>query len=392
MLLYQLDQLDEPKLQQVCNDLTSESLTLEFKRELLGKDIEDKVEFLKDVAALANTDGGDLVYGIEEKSGTAHRIHPIKVTSIDAEKRRLGQILDGGVEPRIPGARFHEIPVKDGFVLVLRIPQSFDGPHRISYNNGESFFLRSGTHISKMRYDQLKNAFDRTATLAERSNGFRRERLEAIKLGQTPKPVIAGPLCVAHIIPLVSFTGRQPIDVVGLNSNPNAISFREWGNTTWSLNLDGLVTHGIDKSTPGTYGYNQIYRTGCTESVFLGGVSDANDKSIPSAYITINLRMAIERNLKFLKQSGLSGPIVVGIAMLNVEGYVLSVGGTFNFLHDASADRNSIIIPEAWIDSLDTLSDIDEVVKPMMDILWQSFGVHKCFNYTDEGKWNPPRM
>jgi hypothetical protein len=122
----------------------------------------------------------------------------------------------------------------------------------------------------------------------------------------------------------------------------------------------------------------------------VGDVS--SPKTIPSTSVTTYLRTAIDRNLKFLKQSGLSGPVVIGIAMVNVENHTLAVGGIFNFLHTAVADRNLLILPEVWIDSLETFSDIDEVVKPMMDILWQSFGVYRYFDCTEEGMWNSRRL
>jgi hypothetical protein len=391
MLPYHLNQLDETKLQQVCNESTSESLTLEFKRELPSKEKSDKVEFIKDVTALANAEGGDIVYGIAEKGGTALRLHPITGTTSDAEMRRLGQILDGGVEPRITGVHFQEVAVNGGFILVLRIPQSYDGPHRIIQDNDGRFVLRTKTHTSDMSYSQLKAAFDRTATLTDRAKSFRAERLNAIRQGLTPKPVMPGPLCVVHIIPLVSLTGRQSIDVVGLSRNPGAIYFHEWGHGTSTLNLDGIVVHSPISNSP-TYGYIQIYRTGCTESAFCGdSLASQGNRSIPSTNITHFFRKTIEKNIEVLKQSGVSGPAVVGVAMLNVQDYQFAVGGVYNYIQTAVADRNSLVLPEIWIESLDNLADIDEIVRPIMDILWQSFGVERCFEYSSDGKWNPRR-
>lgn len=393
MLLYQLKELDETNLNQVCNDQTSESLTLEFKRELPTKELQSKAEFLKDVTALANANGGDLVYGIEEKAGAAFKIHPIVITSVDSEKRRLGQILDAGAEPRITGIQFHEIEVKDGFVLILRIPQSFDGPHRVNYNNEERFFLRSGTHTSKMSYDQLKIAFDRTATLVEKVKAFRRERLSAIQLGQVPLPIMSGPLCVAHVIPLSSIIGRQLIDIVKLSQDPSEIIFRGTWQNTCKLNLDGIVAYnGITQSHPETYSYNQIYRTGCTESVFYGGTLNGDEQTknnIPSTLITANLRNSIIKNINFLKNSNIAGPVIVGVSMLNVKGFTFAVGGNFSLFNNAIPDRNTLILPEVWMESLETLDDIDDVIKPMMDLLWQSFDLTRCYEYTAQGVWNP---
>lgn len=388
MLSYALDQLDEEKMQKICEELTSESLTLEFKRDPPGKEKDDKAEFLKDVVALANASGGDLIYGIEEKSGSATRINPITGSTHDAEKRRLGQILDGGVEPRVTGIRFRSVDVFGGFLLILRIPQSYDGPHRVSSNG--SFYLRSGTHTTNMSYEQLRTAFDRTATLTDRANAFRRERLEAIRLGQLPKPIKEGPCCVAHVIPLVSLAGRQSIDVVELSTASAKIMSHHLGENTWTLNLDGIMTHRhISSTDPYTYSYNQIYRTGCTESVFDATAQWDSSKPIPSSVITENLRISIGRNVELLKKSGISGPTLISAAMLNVQGVKFGVGGISHPFRTAVADRDSLVIPPIWVESLDALSEIDDVVRPIMDILWQAFGIERCLEYSADGKWAP---
>lgn len=398
MLPFKLTEIDSEKLQQICDDRTSESLTLEFKRELPGRDADHKAEFLKDVSALANADGGDLVYGIEERQGAAFRLHPIDAsTSGDAEKRRLGQILDSSIEPRITGIQYHWTQVGDGFVLILRIPKSYDAPHRLalaSHRHDEKFYLRSGTHISTMSYDQLKASFDRTATLTERVKVFRLDRLQAIRQGQTPKPMLNGPCCVAHLIPLASASMRQVLDVVELrNAGINEILFYDWGHNSAALNLDGVVAHShISPASPQTYGYNQIYRTGCTESVFHAASEiRPQDMIIPSTVVTAGLRLAVERNISLLRNRGVSGPVIVALSMLNVTGYTFGVGGMYSMVNTALADRSDLILPEVWVESLDGLTSVDDVVKPLLDLLWQSFGVERCLEYTTNGDWQPRR-
>jgi hypothetical protein len=99
--------------------------------------------------------------------------------------------------------------------------------------------------------------------------------------------------------------------------------------------------------------------------------------------------MSIDKNINVLKRLGLSGPTIVGVAMLNVEGYELGIGRHLLGHRRAVADRNSLALPEVWLESLDTLADIDELVKPMMDVLWQSFGMEKCLEYAASGQWKP---
>jgi hypothetical protein len=96
MLADRLDQIDETFPNQVCGEQCDESWTLEFKA-ILPKpappDDKPKQEFLKDVAALANAGGGDIVFGISEINGKAGAIVPIQEASdpADGTRRRLGR-------------------------------------------------------------------------------------------------------------------------------------------------------------------------------------------------------------------------------------------------------------------------------------------------------------
>jgi Putative DNA-binding domain len=76
MLADRLEQIDENLLNQVCLEQWDESATLEFKAMLpqSAPDDKSKQEFLKDVAALANAGGGDVVYGISEVNGKANAL------------------------------------------------------------------------------------------------------------------------------------------------------------------------------------------------------------------------------------------------------------------------------------------------------------------------------
>jgi hypothetical protein len=391
VLPYRLDQLDEAALLHLCDEQTSESITLEFKRELPIKDAAAKIEFAKDVSAMANAGGGDIVYGIEEKAGTALRLYPISVPSMDSEIRRLAQVLDGGVEPRIPGIQYKSVEVAGGHLLVLRIPQSFDGPHRITSGGDGRFVLRAGSHIADMTYDQIKTAFDRTATLAEKAEAFRLSRIQAISDGNVPKRLYSpGPVLVIQLIPLSGIAGRFRVDVAALERTSVAIMSHGLGLNSSALNLDGVVSYGVT-STPeeGSYAYMQVYRNGIIESAFHGG-SYANDGIIPSTTITVNIREFILRSLELLKQADCSGPIVLGVAALNVDGYQLGVGNTYrSYRNTTHADRKDLVIPEVWIEGIDTLVDVDAVIRPVLDILWQSFGVERCAEYSTEGKWAP---
>src|SRR5258708_3965204 len=128
--------VDEARLRELCAQHCPESQTLEFKQTLPGLTDQAKSEFLKDVCAFANSEGGELVYGIAEKNGEAKEVCAITDESADAAARRLGQITDARLEPRLVGIRPQEVTIAGGgYVLILRVPASFSGPHRYTVNN-----------------------------------------------------------------------------------------------------------------------------------------------------------------------------------------------------------------------------------------------------------------
>src|SRR5450830_1024301 len=109
----ELDKIAAELLQRLCSEQCPESLTLGFKRLPPGKDSKNKNELLKDVCAMANSEGGDIVYGIGEgeEDGGASEIFPINGESEDDLLRRVGQVLDAGLEPRVIGLRLKTIKV-----------------------------------------------------------------------------------------------------------------------------------------------------------------------------------------------------------------------------------------------------------------------------------------
>lgn len=394
-MLRDLPQADANSLQSLCDAGLVEGPTLDFKRLPPGTADDDKREFLKDVCAFANADGGDLVYGLDEKAPAAQGIVPIVGVDSDAMQRRLAQMLEDGIEPRLVGVRFQPIPVPGGFVMVLRVPASFDGPHRTVFKGQSKFFMRSGTHTTELTYMQLRAAFDRTATLHEKAQSFRSDRLSAIRERTTWRPLIGGPVCVLHLLPIASMSGRSSLDISALSQLEHAqFTSRLWAGSgaARSMNLDGLVFYPphFDKTSNAVFAYTQIFRIGAFEAVMHGGSHMQEGKAIPSTTVTWFYREALDRLLSAARRCGLAGPAIVGAALLGVSGYEFAVGG--NFFKPGGplrADRPDLVLPDVWIESLEQASSPDDVLRPVMDTLWQAFDVARCLEYTEAGEWKP---
>ncbi len=76
-----IDAIDEAALQYMIDNQVSEGRDLEFKRELPGGGDEASREFLADVTAFANAQGGDIVYGMDEANGAAADLFAVRTFS-----------------------------------------------------------------------------------------------------------------------------------------------------------------------------------------------------------------------------------------------------------------------------------------------------------------------
>ena len=399
MLLDDLQHLDESSLRKLCTDKCPESTTLDFKQALPGSADKDKHELLKDVCAFANTEGGDLVYGISESEGTAGDFAPIVGELPDAASRRILQVLDAGLDPRVQGVQIRHVDVEGGYVLVLRVPASFDGPHCVRVNINRRFVMRNGTTTSDLSFDQLRAGFDRTATLAERARQFIRDRLQAVVKREGSAPVQEGPVWAIHLVPISGLAGRHSVDLQPVHANGFAAFIdNDWGQGAGrSFNLDGLLVHSGDREV-GYHAYTQLFRTGAMEAVSVGGgereiSGGGNRKFVWSNDMTKFFRGKVAEFISASKGWGFTGPAVLSFAVLNVEGFELHFENSPRFPAHAVADRAHLIGPEVWLPSLDTIKldiELDGIVRPMMDVLWQAFNVTRCGDFDRRtGVYNP---
>jgi hypothetical protein len=392
VLLPNLDQINEAYLQGLCDDKTTESQTLEFKRELPATD--EKRELQKDVCALANADGGDIVYGIAEVAGSASKVMPLPTAFLDAARRRIAQALNS-IEPRLQGLRVHPVQVTDGFAVIARVPASFDGPHSYRVDSGaRKFVMRNGTDTTDMNFDQIRTAFDRTATLAEQAREFIDKRFAAISQRQTWRPFVVGPICAVALVPIAGLAGRLSVDIAALNNSYSGFTFRDWSSVSRTMNLDGLVVYPVGNDGDGVLGYTQIYRNGAVVALRTGAALAFQKKIIPSSMVTGFYRDAIMKAIYGAKALGFTGPAVLKCAMVSVTGYQFGVGRSSDPRARAVAhpDRDSLVLPDTWvsaIEGIETSDQIDALTLPMMDMLWQAFDLERCLEFDVLGKWAP---
>lgn len=392
MLPLTLPQLTEAFLAQVCEEQWPETQTLEFKAILPLNGEDARQEFRKDVCALANADGGDLVFGISEKAGRANAILAINGVDADATKRRLQQILESKVEPRIHGIQFHACPVAaGGFVLILRIPSSYEGPHRFGPIAEHRFPIRNDTSTTDMTYDQLRNTFGRESTLLEKAAQFRARRVSRIVSGQTPRKLAAGVIMAVHIVPMCGLAGRANVDIAGIAASFDIL--RVEANSSWkrNANLDGVVMYPYEDPN-GEDCYSQIFRNGCFEivkNVKYDSQPRTGSAWVIGEWIGEHLRCGFQAYLAAAPKMEIQGPIVLSLSLIGTAGTTLTLSSRSSTNRPIVEDQ--LDIPEVLIDGTSEDLDLDKITRPIMDVLYQCYGRNNCHFYDANGKWSPPR-
>lgn len=107
-----------------------ESLQLEYKSaDSLQNDDKRKTEMCKDISAMANSQGGIIIYGIKEFDDQLKKHLPEKITPVDRTKitkEWIENVIHGNVFPRIENLIIHPINLNEPneVAYVIEIPQS----------------------------------------------------------------------------------------------------------------------------------------------------------------------------------------------------------------------------------------------------------------------------
>ena len=46
-----------------------------------------------------------------------------------------------------------------------------------------------------------------------------------------------------------------------------------------------------------------------------------------------------------------------------------------------------MVLPEVWVEQLGAVLNPDEIVRPLLDTLWQAFDMEGCMFYDAQGNW-----
>lgn len=367
-------------LQQLISEGVGESKTLEYKQELPANGDGGQVKILRSISSLANTAGGDLLYGIAADEGIPTGLPGLDIASQDEVLLRLESLCRDGLSPRLPHIEFHFVPVGSAkSVLVVRVKRSWSAPHRVVAGGHSHFYGRNSAGAYQLDVGELRAAFNLSESVAERIRAFRVGRMLAVEDGESPVPLMEGAKLILHLIPLSSFvSSEQPISFQ--KHDQQLLQLSPMGSVGWDskYSLEGRVAFSGGGGKP-SRAYTLAYRSGIVEAVATMTKSDDEAYIFPAYEKEVVI--ASERFLKAMVGMGLEPPFFVLLSFVGVRGYSMYL----RFNSPDSITKNSIGIPEVILTS--NPPPLQEALKAAFDTVANAFGLEGSINYDMDGNW-----
>lgn len=383
-LPFDLTKITEEDVQALVQARATENSHLEFKLQLPGSDNAGKHELTADVSAFANAGGGDIVYGIaEDGDACATTITPLTGNQ-DQEVRRLQDILMNGIEPRIPGLAVSSVPVTGGFCVVIRVPKSWTGPHRVKSN--QHFFVREGGRKRQLDMPEIKNLFLRAAGFAAQVRDFRTDRIGRLVAGESPQPLVPGALFVLHFFPTQAALGDAMIDPVTYLAGERRLPIFATNAGNSRVNVDGALSVRNTGSADETHGYSLLFRNGIFESTTVLRLHHESGKYILGSQAfedyTIRLMQSLQQEYEHFgiaKEMLCLATIISGTETeLGLDRFNYDLDGT-----QGSFDRHIVPIPDVLIEGVRPPAN---ELRPVFDLIWQAAGMARSYNYDENGE------
>jgi putative transcriptional regulator len=142
-----------------------ESTTLEYKSDINTTSDKWKGEMSKDVSAMANANGGTIIYGVKEFDEEDKRHIPSHITPIDTtkvSKETIAQVISSNISPKIKGLEISCLVVDmtkpNEVIYIVDIPQSHTAHQNLKT---KQYHKRYSTTINSMEDYEIRDIMNR---------------------------------------------------------------------------------------------------------------------------------------------------------------------------------------------------------------------------------------
>ncbi len=383
-----IDEIGLDDLKALVEARTPEGRRLELKDDHYGRNDNAKREFAADISAMANSQGGYLLIGIDEENGLASRLVGVEHPNPDELVLGVSQAIRASIEPQILGFRVRWIATEGTRgVLIIQVDRSWNGPHRVTVAHDSRFFLRGENGKHPMSVDELRRAFLFASELEERIRRFRTERLQRLIADEGPLEVDASQVrLILHLVLRAAFT-----DVVQLQFGPHEIGIPPIGargGFNPMRSMDGFVTYsGPEERFDSVRAFSTLFRNGTVEAVAkVHSWEKDGRRFIALRHVEQYAIDTVTDVLEQLRRRSVPPPHYLMLSFVGVRGLCAPLREWDSGLAYPHRSDN-VLLPEFTIDEGRSTEETSSFLRPLLDLLWNAFGQPGTPSFDSGGRY-----
>jgi hypothetical protein len=129
--------------------------------------------------------------------------------------------------------------------------------------------------------------------------------------------------------------------------------------------------------------YVQLFRSGILEAVECSLLKNSYLK-IPHVVFEEDIMNAFKRYISNLEVLNVGMPIFAFLTLIGVKGYSMATNPSWIFGGN-TIDKDVLSLPEIIIENSEF--EVEKILKPWFDIIWNACGFARSTNYDISGKW-----
>ncbi|MBC1282609.1 ATP-binding protein [Listeria welshimeri] len=381
----------EEDLEDLIINKIGESYDLEYKEMNFtdGKlDSKQKDVLGKEITALANAGGGQILIGVQEgeqKLPVSLVDVGVNQSQLDIWQQQLSSLIATKTRPQIHGVNIKIIPIKEAAnVILLDIPKSISRPHGFNTGSKDEFYIRIGNMTTFMDAFEIRRQVSEFETYKIQRENFINDRIASVSQGDYANG--NKPAFLMHMIPKNAFYRENYLDIMKIKKHSDYYNvfkplFRK-NTTAMNLNADGLMLVYYSKEM---YGYTQIFRNGIIEVAEFrlmnyketAGYSPEG-RMYPIDSFLKEILHFLDKTSSVLNELGEGDKYDMMCSMVNVKGLKTTSWGFEEFIGGDFTQQVDREVVKSFLYEINLNNDYDDTIIAVFDVIYNAFGIEEA--------------
>lgn len=269
--------------------------------------------------------------------------------------------------------------------MIIRVPQSLIGPHRVEYKGHNKFFTRNNKGKYQMDVNELRLSFNSGLNLEKRIEDFKMNRYYEILSNKYNKLITDSPIFVIHYIPLSALNDIPNLSINNIKqamtkANSTALGYGYLKRIT----LDGVAMDykENERSSFALYKNNGIIEKATTnffrKQYEFTSVSPSPIIDYINGYQVLDKVISDFNEVKeYYTNVGVSAPLIIACSILNAQGFTIPTRDWYDIL--GKVDREILLIDNLYVENYNDRTET--ILKPIFDSVYNACGYERCPAY-----------